>query len=175
MIKKTHLHSVFKSSLLVLFLGIMFHNSAKAQESINSSGNDIAGSGGAIVYSVGQVVFNTNSGSSGSVSEGVQQTYLISNIGVEETALNISLSAFPNPTTDYLTLQINEYNNEILIYKLYDIHGKELSNGKVQASQTFIDMNIFPPATYFINVINQENLPADRQGKKIQSFQIIKQ
>jgi hypothetical protein len=81
--------------------------------------------------------------------------------------LNISLSVFPNPTVDNLTLQIGDYNNEKLSYQLFDMHGKLLNNGQVTAQQTKINTVSFPSATYFIHVVNQEN-------KKIKSFKIIK-
>jgi hypothetical protein len=101
------------------------------------------------------------------VAQGVQQSYVISTVGIKETALNISLSAFPNPTTENLTLQISDYNNEKLLYQLFDMQGKQLSNGQITAQQTQINMNSLPAAAYFVNVVNQEN-------QKIQSFKIIK-
>jgi len=97
----------------------------------------------------------------------VQHVYEIFTVGIEGTTLDISLTAFPNPTTDNLTLQISDFNNEKLAYQLFDIQGKLLSNGQVTAEQTQINTSRLPPAAYFINVVNQEN-------KKVQSFKIIK-
>lgn len=56
--------------------------------------------------------------------------------GIKETELNISLSVFPNPTANNLTLQISDYNNQKLSYQLIDMQGKLLSNGQVTAQQT---------------------------------------
>lgn len=139
-----------------------------AQVSVPTSGGDATGSGGAVAYSVGQVVYTTNTASNGSVAQGVQHAYKIFTLGIKETILNISLTAFPNPTTENLTLQISEYNNEKLSYQLFDMQGKQLSNGQIVTQQTQINMNNLPTAIYFINVRNQEN-------KKVQSFKIIKQ
>ena len=105
-------------------------------------------------------------GSSGTVDQGVQHAYEIFTVGIKETALNISLTAFPNPTMDNLTLQISDYNNEKLSYQLFDMQGKQLSNGQIVAQQTQINMNSLPTATYFVNVVNQEN-------KKVQSDKIL--
>ena len=153
--------------ILLLATGLLWAGLAQAQESANSSGGDATGSGGSVAYSVGQIVYTTSTGTTGSVAQGVQQSYVISTVGIKETALNISLTAFPNPTTENLTLQISDYNNEKLSYQLYDMQGKLLTNGQVTAQQTQINMNSLPTATYFINVVNQEN-------KKVQSFKIIK-
>lgn len=153
--------------ILLLIAGLLWVSFTQAQESANASGGDATGSGGTVAYSVGQVVYTTNTGASGTVSQGVQQAYEIFTVGIKETELNISLSVFPNPTTDNLTLQIQDYNNEKLSFQLFDIQGKQLSNGQIVAQQTQINMNNLPTATYFIHVVNQEN-------KKVKSFKIIK-
>uniref|UniRef100_UPI0040471788 T9SS type A sorting domain-containing protein n=2 Tax=Flavobacterium sp. TaxID=239 RepID=UPI0040471788 len=153
--------------IALLAAGLLWAGFAQAQESTNASGGDATGTGGTASYSVGQVVYTTNTGSTGSVAQGVQHAYEIFTLGIKETELNISLTAFPNPTTENLTLQISDYNNEKLSYQLFDMQGKQLSNGQIVAQQTQINMNSLPTATYFVNVVNQEN-------KKVQSFKIIK-
>lgn len=150
-----------------LIAGLLSLGCVQAQESSNTSGGDATGSGGTVAYSVGQVVYTTNTGNNGSVAQGVQQSYKIEAIGIDETKLNISLSVFPNPTADNLTLKVNEFNNEQLLYQLYDTQGKLLSSKELTAVQTQINMSDLPAATYFINVLNQED-------KKFQSFKIVK-
>jgi spore coat protein U-like protein len=66
-----------------------------------------------------------------------------------------------------LILDISDLSNEKLVYQLYDLQGKQLINGQVKTTQTELNTSSLPPATYFINVLNQEN-------KKVQTFQIIK-
>jgi hypothetical protein len=157
-------HKKTITSVAFLLLGL---GGLHAQESVNASGGDALGSGGTVAYSVGQVAYTTNAGASGTVSQGVQQAYEIYTVGIKETELNISLSVFPNPTANNLTLQISDYSHEKLSYQLYDMQGKQISNGQVFAQQTQINTSSLPSATYFINVVNQEN-------KKVQSFKIIK-
>lgn len=158
-----------KSKPTALLVAILLSASfAQAQESANASGGDATGSGGTVAYSVGQVVYTTNTGSTGSLAQGVQQAYVILNLGINETAMNMTLTAFPNPTAENLTLQISDYNNEKLAYQLFDMQGKLVSNGQIVAQQTFINMSSLPTATYFVYVVNQEN-------QKVQSFKIVKQ
>jgi len=157
-------HKKTITSVAFLLLGL---GGLHAQESPTASSGDATGSGGTVAYSVGQVVYTTNTDVSGTVSQGVQQAYEIFTLGIKETELNISLSVYPNPTADNLTLQILDYNNEKLLYQLFDIQGKLLNNGQVTAQQTQINTASLPSATYFINVFNQEN-------KKVKSFKIIK-
>jgi hypothetical protein len=153
--------------ILLLTAGLLWAGFAQAQESANASGGDATGSGGIVAYSVGQVVYNSITGSSGNVAQGVQHAYEIFTVGIEETTFNISLIAFPNPTSDNLILQISDYNNEKLAFQLYDLQGKLLTSGLVTAQQTQISLASLPITTYFINIVNQEN-------KNVQSFKIIK-
>ena len=60
-----------------------------------------------------------------------------------------------------------EYNNEKFYFQLFDVQGKQLSNGEIVTQETQINTIILPSATHFILFINQEN-------KKVQSFKIIK-
>ena len=152
--------------LLILTIGLSWSDFAQAQQSSNSAGGDATGNGGSVAYSVGQIVYTTHTGSTGSVAQGVQQAYVISSVGINETELNSSLSLFPNPIEDNLTLQISDFNKEKLSYILFDTEGKLLTNGQVIAEQTQINTASLPPA-YFIKVLNQEN-------KQVESFKIIK-
>ena len=153
--------------LAMMLAGLLLSVFAQAQESANSSGGDATGNGGTAAYSIGQVAYTTNTGSSGSVAQGVQHAYEIFTVGIKETELSITLTAYPNPTTENLTLQINDYSNEKLSYQLFNVHGIKLSNGQIKAKQTEINTSSLPSATYFINIENQEN-------KKVQSFKFIK-
>ena len=153
--------------IVLLVTGFLSASFAQAQQSSNAAGGDATGSGGSVAYSIGQVVYTANTSPSGTVSQGVQQAYEIFLIGINETELNSSLSVFPNPILDNLTLQISDYYNEKLSFHLYDLQGKSLNKEQIIAEQTQINTSSLPPATYFIEVLNQEN-------KQVQSFKIIK-
>ena len=156
-----------KFSSIILLTGLLWSCFANAQQSVNTAGNTASGSGGSVSYSIGQIVYTTISGSSGSSAQGVQQAFEISMLDVKNTTFNVSLNAFPNPTTDNLTLQINNFTNEKLSYQLYDMQGKQLDNGQITKQETLINTVNLPSSIYFINVIDQDN-------KKVQSFKIIK-
>lgn len=81
--------------------------------------------------------------------------------------MNISLTAYPNPTIDKLSLEISQYNNENLLFQVLDLQGKLLNIGQITSKQILIEFSNLPSATYFVNVLNEEN-------KNIKSFKIIK-
>ena len=145
-------------------------NQGYAQKASTASCGDASGSGGTAPYSVGQIAYTTYNGTTGSVAQGVQQPYEISvTVGLEELGINLDLSAYPNPTTDYLILQIDASTtliNEPLSYELYDIFGKLIERNQIAASRTTIDMAQLARATYFLKVI-QDN-------KEVKTFKVIK-
>jgi len=150
--------------LLLIFLQFVGYS----QESTNTAGGNAAGSGGSASYSVGQVVYTTNTGANGSVAQGVQQPYEISVITAIEEAkgINLSVSAYPNPTTDFLTLEVNDIELSNLSFQLYDLQGKLLQNQKITDKQTSIAMSHLLPATYFVKVF--------QANTEIKTFKIIK-
>jgi hypothetical protein len=151
--------------ILLLGLGL---SSLQAQESINASGGEATGSGGSVSYSVGQVAYQTHAGTNGSVTQGVQQPYEISVVTAIEEAkgINLSISAYPNPTTDFLELKVESEKLKDLSYQLYDMNGKLLQSEKITSNQTSIVMSNLVPATYFVKVTER--------NKEVKTFKIIK-
>jgi hypothetical protein len=153
----------------LLLLGIGFNN-GYAQQSITASGGDALGSGGSAAYSIGQIVYTTHTGMTGSVAQGVQQPYEISiTAGLLETDIKLNLSAYPNPTTNYLMLEIDastSLSNQSMSYQLFDISGKLLESKSILENTTTIKMEQLVRATYFLKVSNN--------NKEVKTFKIIK-
>ncbi|MFW5657372.1 MAG: T9SS type A sorting domain-containing protein [Bacteroidota bacterium] len=159
------------TAMLIAMFFSLAHVSA--QESFNATGGNASGSGGSVSYSVGQVAYQTHTGTSGSVSEGVQQPYEISVVTAIEEAkgINLSVTVYPNPTTDYLTLSIDDnvqtrHALSQLSFQLYHINGKLLQKGKITDNQISIIMGDFASATYFLKVMQGD--------KEIKTFKILK-
>lgn len=153
------------SAILLFGIGL---TGLQAQTSVNTTGGNASGDGGSTSYSIGQVVYQTHTGTNGSVAEGVQQAYEISVVTVIEQAKNIDLSvmAYPNPATDYLTLSISEFKLSGLSYQLFDMSGKLLLNEKITGSQTPIVMSQLVSASYLL-VVKEENM-------RLKTFKIVK-
>lgn len=139
---------------------------AIGQTSVNSSGGDVSNSKGSLSYSIGQVVYQYKSNNTGSINQGVQQTYSISSLSLAENTFNLSLSAYPNPTTENLNLKVGIFNNEDLTYKVLNSEGKLLFQGEIHQQETSLEMKVLPTATYFVEVHHVD--------KKVQTFKIIK-
>lgn len=156
------------NAVLMLGLGL---TGLKAQESINATGGDASGSGGSASYSVGQVTYTTDTANSGSLAHGVQQPYEISEVtGVEEAkGISLSATAYPNPTTDYIILSIDESTIkswQSMRYELLDINGKLLQSENISGFQTNLATGNLVASTYFVKVMQDD--------KEVKTFKIIK-
>lgn len=137
-----------------------------AQVSVNTSGGNATGSGGTMSYSIGQTDYSYQTTTSGEVSQGVQHAYEIFVIGLDEKDSDISLQIYPNPTSDYLTLSMDEIHNESVKYQIIDITGKSLQKGSLTQSATKLDFTPFRSGSYFILISNG--------SEKLKTFKIIK-
>ena len=157
-------HKKAITSITFLLLGL---GGLHAQETVTTSGGDATGTGGTASYSVGQVVYTTATGTNGSVAQGVQQPYEISTtVGINETTIQLELSVYPNPTTNYLQLKVESEKLENLNFQLIDLQGKVIENKKVTANSTTISMEALPKAIYFLNVT--------KDNQVVKTFKIIK-
>lgn len=154
--------------LSTLFLAGIGLTGVFAQTAIPSAGGNATGSGGSVSYSVGQVVYTTNSGSNGSETQGVQQPYEISIVtGLEAgNAVSMQCSAYPNPAAYFVKLKVENYKTEHLTYQLFDAAGKLLENNRINSGETNIDMHNLVISTYFLKVMQND--------KEIKVFKIIK-
>ena len=157
--KKTHL-------LLMLILCIGFNN-IQAQQSTLSSGGNTTGGGGSISYSIGQIDYVMATGSTGSASQGLQQPFEISTLSAEEfTQISLQMRVYPNPTTSYVNLMIENYDFQDLNFQLFDLAGKQIINQKITSSETKIDLDNLSKNVYLLQVMNQIGT--------IKTFKIIK-
>lgn len=152
------------SAMFLLSLGL---TTAQAQQATTATGGNASGSGGTVAYSVGQIVYTTNTGTNGSVAQGVQQPYEISIVlGIDNHSINLELTAYPNPTANFLTLNVGNAELSTLNFQLYDISGKLIESRKIISSSETIAMENLPTATYFLKVNNNNN--------EVKTFKIIK-
>ena len=101
---------VKNTRLFTLGIAVFAFSGLQAQEAPVASGGEATGSGGSVSYSIGQVSYLTNSGSGGTIGEGVQQPYEIQTLDVVENYKDLSIVLFPNPTRENLNLNIGGLN-----------------------------------------------------------------
>jgi len=155
------------SLIAILIFSIGFIN-LQGQEAITSTGGSASGTGGSASYSVGQVFSKTNTGTNGSVAEGVIQPFEISIVNSIKEVKGIVLlaSVYPNPTNDYLILKIEDLDNSTYTFQLYDMNGRNIQIKEITDNETSIDMSNLAPSTYFLKVTKAK--------QEVKTFKIIK-
>lgn len=160
-----HQRTKFSVVILMFLIGLTGVN---AQEALPAAGGNASGSEGSVSYTIGQMAYTLNSGTSGSVSQGVQQPYEIMVLtGVDERlGIDLTMKAYPNPTTNFLTLSHNKSDLSELVYQLCDMNGRLLESKILESGETTISMSKYNPSAYILKVI--------QNNKEIKTFKIIK-
>jgi hypothetical protein len=157
-----------KPTLIIVFLLAFMLTELRSQKIVASSGDNVSGIGGTVSYTVGQVLYTTNTGTTGTIAQGVQQPYEIIPISGIAENLNISVkcAVFPNPAENFLALKLENWETKNFSYQLTDLNGKILQSNNLESNESLISLENLLPSIYFLNVI-QENTT-------IKTFKIIK-
>ena len=158
-----------KTHFAVLLSGFLLGNvlTMNAQSGNVSAGNDATGIGGTVNSSIGQIDYTTKNSSAGSIAEGIQQPYEIFIItGIEEKGITLSISVYPNPTNEIISLDIGAMDFEKMSYALFNLEGSLISQNTLFKKQTDIPLSGKAAGTYFMKVFNNK--------KEIKVFKIIK-
>ncbi len=153
--------------IFIIILLFIVANSAQAQESVNSIGGVDLGTGGTVSFSVGQMVYTTDSKGAGAVVQGIQRPYRITTTDIKKLDNTLSFKAYPNPSSEDLFLEMNEFRNEKLNYQLFDMQGKLIMTNPIEIPKTQINMRDLAVGSYVIHIYDSKN-------QAIQTIQIIK-
>ena len=145
---------------VLLFLLIINQTGIRAQEAVLTQGGEYSGNGGSMSYSLGQVAYLTSTGANGSVAQGVQQPFEISELtGIYQTIEKaIKCEAFPNPTNDYLLLNFDvSFDMSMVGYQIFSLDGQLLDKEEGLSVSTVINMNEYKKGAYFLKVTQNSN------------------
>lgn len=158
------------NKLLIAFCLIAPVTTIQAQNTTAATGGRAIGGGGVVTYTIGQAFYITNTGTTASLAEGVQQPYEISiETGIEETGINMNISVYPNPAQHYLHIEVDAstfQNMQTLRYQLVDINGRLIGSERIVGDITTIVTTHLGPATYFVRILGEDI--------ELKTFKIIK-
>jgi hypothetical protein len=161
---KQNLRILCSICILILFWSCSI---IKAQSSISASGGDASGTGGSVSYTVGQVAYKVTSGTDGTVSQGVQQPYIITiETAIDDADLDLKYLVYPNPVRDMLVLHSGEVQDNKYSYWLFGANGNLIETKKIPGNETQINMAGNIPGTYYLKITSGT--------KNIKTFKIIK-
>jgi hypothetical protein len=156
---------------LLLIAGIFFafytaNSQTNSPELISSSGDSFSNVNYILDWSIGELATETISANGQILTQGFHQgIYTVT--AIEDLRADIEMTVFPNPTTDFITLNFAKVQNfGKLSYTITDFSGKVLQNSNFSNETEQINFAKYSAGTYFIIV--QEN------NQIIKSFKIIK-
>ncbi|WP_066755592.1 T9SS type A sorting domain-containing protein [Crocinitomix algicola] len=155
-----------KKRFYLLTTGLLFSaGSLMAQDAFSASGKNVESVSGSFSYTIGQCAYSYFSGDNGNSSEGVQQAYIISDLAITPSKI-AKLEVYPNPAVKNVVLKIGDTDLTGLSYQITTLSGQILVEQEIQNSTTELNFVEFPPAPYFINILNQKQI--------IESIKILK-
>lgn len=146
-------------------LALFFVNNTYGQTSSNTSGGNGTGTGGSLSYTIGQVNYIASEINGTSISPGVQQAYDISIVtGSNSSSTDLSITAFPNPTSDLLQLQVK--NPKGISYQLSNNVGEILTREKITSYNSEIDLSNLSSGVYTLTILSETT--------SLKTFKIVK-
>lgn len=94
----------------------------------------------------------------GIISEGFQQGIIDINTSLEILKLFYNISIYPNPTSDYITINVTDHQGIMTAY-ISDVTGKILHRTRF-SQHTELSLNHQPAGTYFVTLVDNQQ----RQG-----------
>lgn len=138
-----------------------------SQSNTVAAGGDASGAGGSLSYSIGQIDYTNQTSASGNIHQGVQQPFeFYKNTSSIDEMNSPEMTLYPNPTREFIILNISSALLDKLTYDLYDMTGKLVSTGIIVSNETTIDTRNYAPGEYHLSI--------SQQNEQIQSFKIIK-
>ena len=149
---------------LMLISAIALTSITYSQEVISAQGDSYSNSSASIDFTIGEVVINMGTDGTNELTQGFHQTNW-NFLGVDNHEQNFEATVYPNPMGTALYIQTENF--EFVSYVLYDAAGRIVSENKLNALQTGIDVSTFAPSSYSL-VLRNEN------QENIKTFKLVK-
>ena len=154
-----------RTTILFLFLGCC--TLIQAQEVVATAGSTLANSSGSISFTIGEGVASTLTNGDKTLTQGFQQGNIFVSMVSELKDLDFSISVYPNPTSDVLTINLTKEDVTGIQYLLFDINGRLLSQKNLVSSETSVAVNHLLNGLYIIKI--QDGM------RELKTFKIVKQ
>jgi len=156
-----------KQVSIVLIVITISLSEIMAQDAILTSGGTAIGNNGSQTYAIGQMVYTTNTGVNGSLAQGVQQPFEILLTDIEDKEMDsFNFSIYPNPISEILNLKVENYNNEVIYLRLYNLLGMLIEEVRLTTNVYSFKTCDLPSSTYLLRVMHEQ--------KEIKRIKIIK-
>jgi hypothetical protein len=149
-----------KKQLLTIVV-MAFFGTTKAQtimpEVLSSSGGSGQSAQASLSWTIGEPVTSTVTSGVNTLTQGFQQpTLLIATAENENNEFN-NFMFYPNPTSDFITLKMDWTANGQYNYRVFDLAGKLVIEGKATATQPNISFQGLATGQYTISLLDEKS------------------
>ena len=106
-------------------------------------------------YLIGPTYYGNKTGAKVTTVSESTTTYNSTTSSIDQTAFeNLTINVFPNPSTDFIAIQISGVVTDEVSLKLFDSNGKEVNQTKIYKGQTigFFDTQVLYPGVYTVQI-----------------------
>lgn len=135
-------------------------------ELVSSAGDSFNNTSYQLDWSIGELSTETYAGSQNTLTQGFHQgTYIITSID-ENPLLEFTITAFPNPTSNFISLKVNASTMlstgsskvESLQFAVTDLSGKISQTGKILNETEQINFSNYAVGTYIVTISQNNQL-----------------
>ena len=152
--------------LAILVLTASVSVKAQQLEVVATSGDFYVNSSGSLSWTLGEVAIETLSETNFILTQGFQQSKLTVTAINDLQTSGIELSVYPNPTDNFLFIEVKTDNQRDLQINLFDLNGKLILLKKITGSRQTVHMQNYTPDIYILKVTEG--------NKEIRTYQIVK-
>jgi hypothetical protein len=156
----------FTFLLVVFFSFILSINNLFSQEVISSAGGNSTGVSKQVSWTIGEPVIETDMNGLYILTQGLHQGNLIVTAVRELEGLNFQISAYPNPVSKFVKLDIGAPRIDGFSYALFSTDGQLLRQEDINDKVTTIPMDGYTHSSYLLRVMSE--------GKEIKVFRVVK-
>lgn len=139
---------------------------ASAQEVVSTAGETNKTADIEIGWTIGEVVIETISTSSSTLTQGIHQTRIRITAISEVDWPGLKIIVFPNPVNDKLNIEFNTLSEE-MFFVVIDMMGKTIQLDFIKNDKTILDFSDVAAGLYYLKIQTKE-------GKPVQTFKIVR-
>lgn len=153
--------------IIILFALLFAAIASYAQQVVANSGNTGSAAGYTVDWTLGEPAIETFTGTNNILTQGFHQTQLVITALKENLYPGLEVKAYPNPTGNFLKIEVIQPGNEEFQYVLTDIEGRKVMKKKRFTDAEDINMSSYVPGIYMVIVSNSKQ-------ERVKIFKIVK-
>lgn len=158
-IMKKHIISGFrKVTVLTALISIFSVSKLYSQEVIAGAGDHYNTGEISISWTLGETITETFKATDITITQGFHQPE-ITIVSIDDVVISgYDITAFPNPTKNFVTLRIEASDYSNLTYMLFDFNGKFINQNPVESHETLVSLEELDSALYFIRIMKNNEI-----------------